>query len=52
VGRGITFGLARVKRDLYEQLERSGLLEKIGTDHIYFTLPTAIAAFHDRPRTI
>lgn len=52
VGRGITFGLARVKRDLYEQLARSGLLEKIGTNHIYFTLPTAIAAFHDRPRTI
>jgi high affinity sulfate transporter 1 len=43
--RGITFGLARVKHDLYQQLEHSGLLAQIGREHIYFTLPTAIAAF-------
>ena len=42
--RGITMGMARVKQDLYIQLERSGLLAQLG-DHIYFTLPTAIEAF-------
>lgn len=42
--RGITMGMARVKQDLYMQLERSGLLARLG-DHIYFTLPSAIAAF-------
>jgi len=45
--RGIVFGMARVKHDLYVQLERSGLLKKIGVEHIYFTLPTAIAAFEN-----
>ncbi len=46
--RGITFGMARVKQDLYAQLRRSGLLEKIGTDNIYPTLPTVIAGFQNR----
>jgi MFS superfamily sulfate permease-like transporter len=46
--RGITLGLARVKHDLYQQLEHSGLLAQIGKEHIYFTLPTAIAAFQNR----
>jgi sulfate permease, SulP family len=46
--RGITLALARVKQDLYAQLRRSGLLERIGTDHIYFTLPSAIEGFHQR----
>jgi SulP family sulfate permease len=43
--RDITFALARVKQDLYAQLRRSGLLEKIGTDRIYLTPHTAIAGF-------
>ncbi|WP_306466970.1 SulP family inorganic anion transporter [Thermoleptolyngbya sichuanensis] len=46
--RHITFALARVKQDLYAQLRRSGLLEKIGTDQIYLTLHTAIAGFEGR----
>lgn len=46
--RGITFAMARVKQDLYAQLRRSGLLDRIGIDHIYFTLPTAIDGFHRR----
>nr|WP_316790738.1 solute carrier family 26 protein [Thermoleptolyngbya oregonensis] len=46
--RHITFALARVKQDLYAQLRRSGLLEKIGTDRIYLTLHTAIAGFEGR----
>ncbi|BAU41085.1 SulP family inorganic anion transporter [Leptolyngbya sp. O-77] len=44
----ITFALARVKQDLYAQLRRSGLLEKIGADRIYLTLHTAIAGFEAR----
>ncbi|QQE64773.1 sodium-independent anion transporter [Leptolyngbya sp. BL0902] len=47
--RGITFAMARVKQDLYAQLKLSGLLDRIGVDHIYFTLPTAIDGFHQRP---
>ncbi|HIK41849.1 SulP family inorganic anion transporter, partial [Thermoleptolyngbya sp. M55_K2018_002] len=46
--RHITFALARVKQDLYAQLRRSGLLEKIGADRIYLTLHTAIAGFEGR----
>ena len=45
--RGITLGLARVKQDLYLQLGRAGLLDRIG-DRLYFTLPTAIEAFLNR----
>ncbi|MDJ0677497.1 MAG: solute carrier family 26 protein [Calothrix sp. MO_167.B42] len=46
--RGITLGMARVKQDLYAQLRRSGLLEKIGNENIYPTLPTVIAGFENR----
>ncbi|MEA5571172.1 solute carrier family 26 protein [Calothrix sp. UHCC 0171] len=46
--RGITFAMTRVKQDLYKQLKRSHLLEKIGSEHIYLTLHTAIAAFQAR----
>ncbi|MFQ3615582.1 MAG: sulfate permease [Cyanobacteriota bacterium] len=46
--RHITVALARVKQDLYVQLRRAGLLEKIGTDRIYLTLHTAIAGFAAR----
>lgn len=48
VSRGITFGLARVKQNLYDQLRRSGLLQTITPEHIYFTLHTAIAGFEAR----
>jgi len=46
--RGIILGMARVKQDLYAQLRRSGLLEKIGHENIYPTLPTVIAGFENR----
>lgn len=42
---GITFALARVKQDLYAQLKQCGLLERIGSEHVYLTLHTAIAGF-------
>jgi high affinity sulfate transporter 1 len=46
--RGIILAMARVKQDLYLQLESSGLLERIGPEHIYLTLHTAIAGFESR----
>jgi SulP family sulfate permease len=46
--RGIVFAMARVKHDLRHSLEAAGLLEKIGKDHIYPTLPTAVDAYRNR----
>lgn len=46
--QGITFAMARVKQDLYAQLKRSGLLQQITPDYVYFTLHTAIAGFEAR----
>lgn len=44
--RGVVTGLARLKHDLRVQLAPSGILDRIGEDHIFPTLPTAITAFH------
>ncbi|MFI8977011.1 SulP family inorganic anion transporter [Nocardia asteroides] len=44
--RGIVFALARVKQDLRVALDAAGLTARIGPDHLYPTLPTAIEAFH------
>jgi sulfate permease, SulP family len=46
--RGIVFAMARVKQDLRVMLEAAGLLDKIGEDHIYPTLPTAVDAYRNR----
>jgi len=46
--RSIVFALARVKHDLYLQLQRSRLLDKISEERIYYTLPAAIEAFKHR----
>lgn len=46
--RGIVFAMARVKQDLRVMLAAAGLLDKIGEDHIYPTLPTAVDAYRDR----
>ncbi|MBW4536562.1 MAG: solute carrier family 26 protein [Pleurocapsa minor HA4230-MV1] len=43
--KNITFAMARVKQDLYLNLERAGFLKNMTAEHIYPTLPTAIAAF-------
>jgi len=48
--RGIAFGLARVKQGLYHQLERAGVVERIGPQWFFPTLPTAVAAFQARDR--
>ena len=43
--KNTTFAMARVKQDLYLDLERAGFLKNFQAKHIYPTLHTAIAAF-------
>ena len=43
--RQITFGMARVKQDLYGNLKKVGLADRIGRYYIFPTLPTVIAEF-------
>lgn len=43
----VVFALARVKQDLRGQLVRAGLIDAIGDDQIFMTLPTAVAAYRD-----
>lgn len=43
--RGVVFAMARVKQDLREDLDRAGLIAKIGPDRVFPTLPTAVAAY-------
>jgi sulfate permease, SulP family len=43
--RGIEFAMARVKQDLRDALEAAGLVDKIGEDRIFMTLPTAVQAY-------
>lgn len=42
----ITFAMARVKQDLYQQLKQADLVDLIGQERIFPTLHTAIHAFH------
>ncbi|WP_411145901.1 sodium-independent anion transporter [Actinokineospora alba] len=42
--RGIVFAMARVKQELREDLDRAGLIARIGTDRVP-TLPTAVNAY-------
>jgi len=43
--RGVVFAMARVKQDLRDLLTPTGFLTRVGEDHIFPTLPTAITAF-------
>lgn len=43
--RDIVFAMARVKHDLRDALEAAGLVDRIGADRLYPTLPTALEAF-------
>jgi SulP family sulfate permease len=45
--RGFTFAMARVKQDLRHDLVRAGLVDRVGADLIFPTLPTAVAAYLD-----
>jgi high affinity sulfate transporter 1 len=51
--RGAVFALARAKQDLIARLQAFGLAKRIGAEHIYPTLPTAVDAYEswlrDRP---
>ncbi len=46
-GQGIVFAMARVKQDLFAQLAKAGVVERIGPERFFPTLPTAIAAFSE-----
>ncbi len=46
--RGVRLALTRVKRELYAQLDGAGLLAIVGPEHVYPTIPTAVAAFRWR----
>jgi sulfate permease, SulP family len=48
--RGAVFALARVKQDLLARLQSFGLAQKIGTERLYPTLPTAVEAYQDWAR--
>ena len=48
--RGVVLALARVKQDLLHDLRHSGLADRIGTNRIFPTLPTAVAAFREEQR--
>jgi SulP family sulfate permease len=43
--QGAVFALARVGQDLLADLEAYGLVDSVGTDHIFPTLPTAVDAY-------
>ena len=43
--RGIVFAMARVKQELHDDLRASGFVERVGEDHIFMTLPTAVQAY-------
>jgi SulP family sulfate permease len=44
-GRGIVLALARVKQDLRDDLQAAGFLDRLGSDRVFYTLPTAVEAF-------
>ena len=43
--RGIVFAMARVKQDLRDDLQAAGLIDRVGEDRIFMTLPTAVQAY-------
>jgi hypothetical protein len=42
---GIVFAIARVKQNRRDDVDASGLTARIGEQHLYPTLPTAVAAY-------
>ena len=43
--RGIVLALSRVKQELRDDLERTGLLARVGRDRVFMTLPFAVEAY-------
>ena len=46
--RGIVLALARVKQELRDDLANAGFLDRLGPDRVFYTLPTAVEAFHNQ----
>ncbi len=44
---GIVMCLVRVKHEVIDELDRHGVGARIGAEHIYATLPTAVAAYRE-----
>ena len=42
---GIVFAMARVKMEVRDQLAAAGFVEAVGEEHIFATLPTAVAGY-------
>lgn len=45
--RGIVMAVARVKFEMFKELERAGFVDRIGADHVFATLPTAVLGYVD-----
>ncbi|MFE6508768.1 SulP family inorganic anion transporter [Nocardioides sp. NPDC057767] len=48
--RGVVLAIARIKQDLRESLAPSGILDRIGEERLFPTLPTAVDAYRRRER--
>jgi sulfate permease, SulP family len=44
--RGVVLALARFKHELHADLRTAGLLDVVGDDRVFMTLPIAVQAFH------
>ncbi|WP_228488982.1 SulP family inorganic anion transporter [Raineyella fluvialis] len=44
---GIRFAIARLNEEALAQLERAGIIDAVGRDYVFPTLPTAISAFEE-----
>ncbi|MEE9965057.1 MAG: STAS domain-containing protein [Propionicimonas sp.] len=42
---GVVFAMARVKWEVREQLAQTGFVDEVGVEHIFATLPTAVAGY-------
>ncbi|MGN6128891.1 MAG: SulP family inorganic anion transporter [Nocardioidaceae bacterium] len=43
--RGIVFALARVKQEVRDDLDAVGFTARVGEEHVFMTLPTAVAGY-------
>ena len=46
-GLGVVFAMARVKHELYQDLAAAGVVDRVGQDRIFMTLPTAVQGYRD-----
>ncbi|GAA4286063.1 SulP family inorganic anion transporter [Georgenia daeguensis] len=49
--QGVVVAMARVKQDLFAELEAYGLVDSLGRDRFYATLPTAVEAYREWARS-